>query len=51
MMLYESPVTPGPTILFGSGETLPFCNLVYDFIVRKMTSPLDISFLEIPAGS
>ncbi len=42
--------TPGPIVLFGSGETLPSSGPAYDFIARKMTSPLDISFLETPAG-
>ena len=44
MMQNETPITPGLIILFGSGETLPSRGLAYDFLARKMTSPLDISF-------
>ena len=50
MIKNEIAKTPGPIILFGSGETLPSSGPVYDFIARKMTSPLEISFLETPAG-
>ena len=50
MMLNKTHNTPGPIILFGSGETLPSSGSAYDFVARKITSPLDISFLETPAG-
>ena len=49
-MLNKTLLTPGPIILFGSGETLPSSGSAYDFVAQKMTSPLDISFLETPAG-
>jgi hypothetical protein len=43
-------ITPGPIILFGSGETLPSSGPAYDFIAREMARSLDISILETPAG-
>jgi len=50
MMESKKSTTPGPIILFGSGETLPSSGPAYDFIARKITGPLDISILETPAG-
>ncbi len=50
MMKSKTSTTPGPIILFGSGETLPSSGPAYDFIARKITGPLDISILETPAG-
>lgn len=50
MKMDDASNTPGPIILFGSGETLPSSGPAYDFIARKITGSLDISFLETPAG-
>jgi hypothetical protein len=44
--------SPGPVVLFGSGETSPVGGLVYETLVRRMgrsTSPR-IAILETPAG-
>lgn len=42
--------SPGPIILFGSGETLPSSGPAYDFVAGALSDPLDISILETPAG-
>jgi hypothetical protein len=42
--------SPGPIILFGSGETLPSSGPAYDFVSSVISSPLNISILETPAG-
>ncbi len=44
--------SPGPVVLFGSGETSPTGGPVYDTLVRRMgrPTPLRIAILETPAG-
>ena len=50
MQANQTSLTPGPIILFGSGETLPSSGPAYEFIAQNLTSPLDFSILETPAG-
>ncbi|MDK2982330.1 MAG: hypothetical protein PWQ55_2677 [Chloroflexota bacterium] len=42
--------TPGPLLLFGSGETLPASGKAYDHLARRYAAPLKIAILETPAG-
>jgi hypothetical protein len=42
--------SPGPIILFGSGETLPSSGPAYDYVASEISNSLDISILETPAG-
>jgi hypothetical protein len=42
--------SPGPIILFGSGETLPSSGPAYDYVANEISNSLDISILETPAG-
>lgn len=45
-----SPQIPGPIALFGSGETAPSGQKIFDFLFKKIAvSPL-VSILETPAG-
>jgi len=41
---------PGPIILFGSGETAPGAQPVYDRVMRGLTPPVRVGILETPAG-
>lgn len=41
---------PGPIVLFGSGETAPGSQGIYDEVVRQVAPPLRIAVLETPAG-
>ena len=50
MMQNGTPINPDQIILFGPWETLPLNSSTYNFIIRKITNPLDISFPEAPAG-
>jgi hypothetical protein len=43
-------ISPGPILLFGSGETLPLSGKAYEFLIRKLPSDPKISILETPAG-
>jgi hypothetical protein len=42
--------TPGPIVLFGSGETSPSAQKVFDYILRGMPTSPKIALLETPAG-
>jgi hypothetical protein len=42
--------TPGPIVLFGSGETSPSAQKVFDYILRGMPTSPQIALLETPAG-
>ena len=46
----ENIPTPGPILLFGSGETLPSSGKAYEHLARRYADPLNISILETPAG-
>jgi hypothetical protein len=41
---------PGPIVLFGSGETSPSAQKVFDYILRGMPTFPQIALLETPAG-
>jgi len=41
---------PGPIVLFGSGETAPGSQTIYDYVMRLIAPPVRISILETPAG-
>jgi hypothetical protein len=43
-------ISPGPILLFGSGETLPLSGKAYEFLIRKLPNDPKISILETPAG-
>jgi len=42
--------SPGPIVLFGSGETSPSAQKVFDYILRGMPASPQIALLETPAG-
>ncbi len=50
MMVNESPITPGPIALFGSGETSPGGRKIFDFLFQLSGSNPRIKILETPAG-
>jgi len=51
MTSIESPsLTLGPIVLFGSGETSPSAQKVFDYILRKYHTAPQIALLETPAG-
>ena len=41
---------PGLVVLFGSGETLPAGQKVFDWLFRRLVAPLRVAILETPAG-
>lgn len=41
---------PGLVVLFGSGETLPVGQKVFDWLFRRLMTPLRVAILETPAG-
>ena len=41
---------PGPIVLFGSGETSPSAQKVFDYILRQYPRSAQIALLETPAG-
>ncbi len=41
---------PGLVVLFGSGETLPAGQKVFDWLFRRLVTPLRVAILETPAG-
>jgi hypothetical protein len=42
--------SPGPVILFGSGETSPSGRKVFDTVLRDLPQPPRVSLVETPAG-
>lgn len=44
------PEHPGLIILFGSGETSASGRKIYDWLLSRLTPPINISVLETPAG-
>ena len=46
----ESPRTPGPIALFGSGETAPGGRKIFDFLLHLAPPGPKIKILETPAG-
>jgi hypothetical protein len=42
--------TPGPIAFFGSGETAPSGQKIFDALLKKLPSPPRISVVETPAG-
>ncbi len=41
---------PGPIVLFGSGETSPSAQKVFDYILRGLPASPQVALLETPAG-
>lgn len=50
MTLPYSPLTPGLTVLFGSGETSATGSRVFQTLVPRLARPLKLAVLETPAG-
>ena len=46
----DKTATPGPIILFGSGETSPSGQKIFDTVLRRMRNSPSIALLETPAG-
>jgi hypothetical protein len=44
------PEQPGPVILFGSGETSASGQKVFDWLLRRLPSPVRVAIVETPAG-
>ena len=42
--------TPGPIALFGSGETSPSGQKIFDFLFKKLPANPQVSIVETPAG-
>ncbi len=42
--------TPGPVVLFGSGETAPAARRVYESVFAGLPKPIQVAVLETPAG-
>ncbi len=42
--------TPGPIVLFGSGETAPSAQKVFDYVMRRLPAEPQVALLETPAG-
>ena len=42
--------SPGPVVLFGSGETAPGSQSIYDAVMRTLQPPVRVGILETPAG-
>lgn len=42
--------SPGPVVLFGSGETSPSGQKVFDWLLRRRPVPVQVAILETPAG-
>ncbi|MCJ7715221.1 MAG: hypothetical protein MUO54_01705, partial [Anaerolineales bacterium] len=42
--------TPGPLALFGSGETAPSGQKIFDFLFKRIPSSPIVSIIETPAG-
>ena len=41
---------PGPVVLFGSGETSASGQKVFDWLLRRLPSPVRVAIVETPAG-
>lgn len=51
MSTLDSATTqPGPIVLFGSGETSPSAQKVFDYILRQYSAEPQVALLETPAG-
>jgi len=48
--LTAQQTTPGPIVLFGSGETSPSAQKVFDYILRGLPASPRAALLETPAG-
>ena len=46
----NAPPNPGLIVMFGSGETAPSSQKVYDWLFSKLTYPVRVAVLETPAG-
>ncbi len=44
------PNAPGPIVLFGSGETSPSGQKIFDSLLRRLPVPPRVALLETPAG-
>jgi cyanophycinase-like exopeptidase len=44
------PNTPGPIVLFGSGETSPSGQKIFDSLLRRLPASPSVALLETPAG-
>ncbi len=44
------PPNPGLIVMFGSGETAPNSQKVYDWLFSKLPKPIRVAILETPAG-
>lgn len=42
--------SPGPVVIFGSGETSPSGRRAYDWLFKRLSQPIRVSVLETPAG-
>jgi hypothetical protein len=49
-MNLNSPFIPGPIALFGSGETAPSGQKIFDFLFKLMPDSPRVSIIETPAG-
>jgi cyanophycinase-like exopeptidase len=47
---FEMTGSPGPIILFGSGETSPSGQKIFDAVLRRMPLSPSVALLETPAG-
>ncbi len=43
-------ITPGPVVLFGSGETSPSGRKVFDSVLRNLPQSPRVTLVETPAG-
>ncbi len=44
------PADSGLIVMFGSGETAPSSQKVYDWLLRRLPKPVKVAILETPAG-
>ena len=44
------PPGPGLIVMFGSGETAPSSQRIYDWLLRRLPKPVRVAILETPAG-
>lgn len=49
-MAKHTPITPGPIALFGSGETAPGGQRIFDFLIQLTVPSPQVKILETPAG-
>ncbi|HEY96382.1 MAG TPA: cysteinyl-tRNA synthetase [Dehalococcoidia bacterium] len=49
-MVNVEPPNPGLIVMFGSGETAPSSQKVYDWLFNKLPKPVQVAILETPAG-